>query len=65
MIVYPRDRVMSDREYRKHIRNLMQDETVKHHETCPFCGRKLVNVYLKDGGWKCKKCFDKEANNYE
>lgn len=39
-----------------------QTQTVIHHETCPCCGAKLVNLYrktTKDKEWKCKKCWDK------
>ena len=31
---------------------------VQHHETCPVCGRLLVNLYLRNGEWKCKQCWD-------
>lgn len=31
---------------------------IKHHETCPACGSRLVNIYNRDGEWKCKKCWD-------
>ena len=27
-------------------------------ETCPRCGRKMVNVYLQDGEWKCRLCCE-------
>ena len=53
---------------------------VIHHETCPCCGRKLVNLYPGDVKktvimygenviktetvWKCKACWDKE-NEHE
>lgn len=35
---------------------------VVHQETCPICGRKLVNLYEHEirGVWKCKQCWDKE-----
>lgn len=33
---------------------------VRHQETCPVCGRSLVNLYRRDKEWKCKKCWDKE-----
>lgn len=52
---------------------------VLHHETCPCCGRKLVNLYLGDTKkvvvmygenviktekvWKCKACWDKEEEH--
>lgn len=53
-----------------------RNATVVHHETCPCCGRKLVNLYRrevekfekrgedtirkKEKVWKCKACWDKE-----
>ena len=36
---------------------------IRHHETCHVCGRTLVNIYLRDGVWKCKKCWDKEDDH--
>ena len=27
-------------------------------QTCPVCGRKLVNTYLRDGQWKCRRCWE-------
>jgi ribosomal protein L37AE/L43A len=38
--------------------------TVLHHETCPVCGRKLVNIYRRGNDWKCLQCWkaaDQEA----
>lgn len=36
---------------------------VRHQETCPGCGRTLVNIYRRGSGrvavWRCKKCWDK------
>lgn len=32
--------------------------TKLHQKTCPTCARKLVNLYYKQGTWKCKKCWD-------
>ncbi len=34
---------------------------VRHQQTCPACGRTLVNTYHRDGVWKCRKCWDKEG----
>ncbi len=31
---------------------------VRHQQTCPVCGRKLVNTYLRDGVWKCRRCWE-------
>lgn len=25
--------------------------------TCPVCGRTLVNIYERDGDWKCYRCW--------
>lgn len=35
---------------------------VRHQQTCPVCGRKLVNTYCKGGVWKCKRCWDGGAS---
>ena len=33
-----------------YIRRLFKPaKTVRHQQTCPVCGRKLVNTYYKDG----------------
>ena len=32
----------------------------RHQQTCPVCGRKLVNTYRKDGVWKCRRCWEEE-----
>lgn len=42
-----------------------QTKTVVHHQTCPCCGAKLVNLYRESTEtkeWKCKKCWDKEGD---
>jgi hypothetical protein len=31
---------------------------VKHRQTCPVCGKKLVNLYFRGDEWKCFKCFE-------
>ena len=35
----------------------------RHQQTCPVCGRKLVNTYLKDGKWKCRRCWEDTSPN--
>ena len=53
-----------------------RNATVVHQETCPCCGRKLVNLYRREvekfekrgedtirkkkNVWKCKACWGKE-----
>lgn len=36
---------------------------VRHQQTCPVCGRRLVNTYLRNGVWKCRRCW--EATQHE
>lgn len=31
---------------------------VRHQKTCPVCGRRMVNTYLRDGVWKCRRCLE-------
>lgn len=31
-----------------------------HQQTCPACGRTLVNLYRRHGAWKCRRCHEKE-----
>ena len=62
------DMYMND--YRRTVRRVYnrRNANVVHHETCPCCGRKLVNLYHgvdEKQEWKCKKCWDKEGvENY-
>ena len=42
-----------------HRLNRRSNATVVHHETCPICGRKLVNLYLRENEWKCRLCWEK------
>lgn len=30
--------------------------TVRHHETCPVCGAKRVNLYPYNKQWMCRLC---------
>lgn len=30
----------------------------RNRQTCPACGQKLVNTYLRNGEWKCRKCWE-------
>ena len=47
-------------EYRRLMRKLFGPaKPVVHHETCPCCGRKLVNLYRRDKEWKCRLCWEK------
>lgn len=38
---------------------------VAHQQTCPVCGRTLVNIYRRGKVWKCKKCWGKEGGASE
>ena len=35
---------------------------VLHQQTCPVCGRNLVNTYRRGNEWKCRVCWE-EADN--
>ena len=35
---------------------------VLHQQTCPVCGRTLVNIYKRDGTWKCRRCWEEEVS---
>lgn len=63
----PYSSIMDD-ELRRLMRriNNARNATVVHHETCPCCGRKLVNLYRREKEWKCRQCWeahDKEVND--
>lgn len=54
----------NDPEFKRLMRRLQnaRTKTVVHHETCPVCKAKLVNLYRKDinsGEWRCRKCWEK------
>ena len=54
----------NDPEFQRLMRRLhsARTKTVIHHETCPCCGAKLVNLYrknVKSAMWKCRKCWEK------
>lgn len=36
------------------------DKPVRHQQTCPVCGRALVNTYFRNGEWKCRMCWEEE-----
>ena len=51
---------MLDDEIARLMRRLrMNRKTVVHQETCPCCGAKLVNLYLRENEWKCRRCWEK------
>lgn len=31
---------------------------VRHSAECPVCGKHLVNIYNRNGTWKCLKCWN-------
>ena len=42
-----------------HRLNRNRNATVVHQETCPICGRKMVNLYRREKEWKCRLCWEK------
>lgn len=62
--------VNQDPEFKRLMRQLhnARTKTKIHHETCPCCGAKLVNLYrrsLEDSVWKCRKCWEKYDETVE
>lgn len=60
----------NDPEFQRIMRRLhnARTKTVVHHETCPCCKAKLVNLYRKSpdsGEWKCRKCWEKYEQELE
>ena len=39
--------------------------TVKHRQKCCGCGANLVNIYLYDDRWQCRKCWNLENKTYK
>ena len=39
------------------------DKGVIHRQTCPECGRKLVNLYKRGNVWKCRRCWEEAMKN--
>ena len=39
------------------------DKGVIHRQTCPECGRKLVNLYKRGNVWKCRRCQEEAMKN--
>lgn len=39
--------------------------SVKARETCPVCGRAMVNIYARDGAWMCRKCLEQPTKKEE
>ena len=36
---------------------------IRHRQTCPICGKTLVNLYRIGSEWKCQKCWLKGEKN--
>ena len=43
-----------------HVAKLRKElnRTVLHQETCPECGRTMVNLYRHGHVWKCRQCWE-------
>ena len=44
------------------LQQLKPGKPVRYQQTCPVCGKSLVNTYFRQGEWKCKKCWDLEGS---
>lgn len=59
MTLYPYDLMFYDEKTL--LKKLFKPgKPIRHQETCPVCGRTMVNIYRRDGVWMCKKCWDKD-----
>lgn len=58
--MWPKEHVMSEAEVGK-LRTMRrrEEKPVRRQETCPCCGKKMINIYRRDEEWKCKACWDK------
>lgn len=37
--------------------SMLRAVKVRHQQTCPDCGRTLVNTYREGNVWKCRRCW--------
>lgn len=44
---------------------IRKSKPISHQQTCPICGRTLVNLYRHNGVWKCNKCWNAEERGGE
>lgn len=55
--MWPRDNVMTEAEARKvNTMRRREEKPVRRQETCPCCGKKMINIYRREEEWKCKAC---------
>jgi transposase len=58
--MWPRENVLSEAAIRQIKRRIDQeDRPIRRQETCPCCGKKMINIYRREEEWKCKACWDK------
>lgn len=38
--------------------NFFKVADVAHQQTCPTCGRKLVNTYRRGKEYRCRRCWE-------
>ena len=39
------------------------EKPVRHQQTCPSCGKMLVNTYRRGDEWKCLECWNIAAKS--
>lgn len=61
----PYTNILED-DYKRILQRIQKNGTkmVVHHETCPVCGKKLVNLYARRNAitekndWRCRACWE-------
>ncbi|MBQ3543435.1 MAG: hypothetical protein IJA34_00360 [Lachnospiraceae bacterium] len=58
---------MFNQDMKRMVKKLKNKPVVLHQKTCPYCDRKLVNLYYSSTLEKyiCKKCLDKHIGEKE
>lgn len=55
-----------EEDYERILRRIQKNGTrmIVHHETCPVCGKRLVNLYARrniiteKNDWRCRSCWE-------
>lgn len=57
-MIYPYYQLDSISILRGRAQRKINGMSVKARETCPVCGRTMVNIYACNGAWMCRKCLE-------
>ena len=57
--MWPQENTLSDAEARKvNTMRRREENPIRRQETCPCCGKKMINIYRREEEWKCNACWD-------